>query len=107
MPADDRERSFENALASHLRQRTSRGACSDAETLAAYHERSLAPEQMASLKAHVSDCARCQEILAHLQATDEIPIAVTNIAQPRTDAANSGVRVLPAGRATLWRWVAP
>jgi hypothetical protein len=111
MPSDDRERSFENALASHLRAGSSAGdahnACSDAETLAAYHERSLAPGQMASLKAHVADCERCRQILAHLDATDEIPVAAANMARQEIPAAESNVRVLPARRPTLWRWVAP
>jgi hypothetical protein len=106
MPLDDRERSFENALARHLRPAGSSGACSDPETLAAYHEQSLAPEVTASLKAHVGECARCQQILAHLQATDEIPLA-SDIAQPQVSAAKTGVRVIPARRPTLWRWVAP
>ena len=111
MPSDDRERSFENALASHLRSgnstRNLHSACSDTETLAAYHERSLAPEQMASLQAHVADCERCQQLLAHLQATDEIPIPVPAVAQQASTAANSNVRVLHARKPTLWRWVAP
>lgn len=106
MPLDDRERTFENALARHLRPSGSSGACSDAETLAAYHEQSLAPEETASLKAHVGECARCQQILAQLQATDEIPLA-SDIAQPPVSAAKTGVRVIPARRPTLWRWVAP
>ena len=111
MPSDYRERSFENALASHLRAGSSAGgpqsACSDAEALAAYHERSLGPEQMASLKAHVADCERCRQILAHLEATDEIPIAALESTRQPTVTANSSVRVLPARRPTLWRWVAP
>ena len=119
MPSDDRERSFENALASHLRANNSAGAsrntCADAETLAAYHERSLAPDQMTSLKAHIADCERCQEILALLRATDELPVAVANTTPQATpDAtphatldAKSPVLVLPARRRALWRWVAP
>jgi hypothetical protein len=114
MPSDDRERSFEHALASHLRADNSapvsRAACADAETLAAYHERSLAQEQMTSLQAHVADCERCQEILAQLKATDEIPIAVATTPQATPDApheAKSPVRVLPARTRALWRWVAP
>jgi hypothetical protein len=111
MPSDDRERSFENVLAGHLRAGSSAGdprsACSDAETLAAYHERSLAPEQMASLKTHVTDCERCQQVLAHLEATDEIPVAAPDMARQATAAANSSVRVLHGRRPTLWRWVAP
>src|SRR5712671_1769955 len=106
MPLDDRERSFENALARHLRPSRTPGACSDAETLAAYHEQSLAPEVMASLKAHITECGRCRQILAQLQATDEIPLAL-DIAQPQAAAAKTSVRVIPARKPTLWRWVAP
>jgi hypothetical protein len=111
MPSDNRERSFENALASHLRAGSPKGglhrACFDAETLAAYHERSLAPEQMASLKTHVTDCERCRQILAHLQATDEISVTEQNVAHEAISAANSGVRILHTRKPTLWRWVAP
>jgi Photosynthesis system II assembly factor YCF48 len=119
MPSDDRERSFENALASHLRADNSapvsRATCADAETLAAYHERSLAQEQMTSLQAHVADCERCQEILAQLRATDEILAAVANTppqatpdaAHDATHDARSAVHVLPARTRALWRWVAP
>ncbi len=111
MPSDDRERNFEQALASHLLPGSSAsglsGACSDAETLAAYHERSLAPEQMASMKTHVTDCERCRQILAHLEATDEIAITAANTARQPTAAASSSVRVLHGRRPTLWRWVAP
>jgi Photosynthesis system II assembly factor YCF48 len=107
MPSDDRERSFENALARHLRPDAPHVGCSDPETLAAYHERSLAPVQMASLQAHLSDCPRCQQILAYLQSTDEIPMPAANIAAPQAAAAKSGVRTFPTRRHTLWRWVAP
>jgi hypothetical protein len=111
MPSDDRERSSENALVSHLRAGSSaddlHNACSDAETLAAYHESSLAPDQMASLKAHVADCERCRQILAHLDATDEIPVAAANMARQEIPAAESNVRVLPARRPRFGRWVAP
>jgi hypothetical protein len=111
MPSDDRERSFENALASHLRAghsaTGSTSACFDAETLAAYQERSLAPAQMASLKAHVADCERCRQILAHLQATDEIPVAAQEVARHANAVADSNVRVVHARRPTLWRWAAP
>src|SRR5882757_7692798 len=106
MPLDDRERSFENALARHLRPSGTPGACFDAETLAAYHEQSLEPGVMASVKAHLSECGRCQQILAQLQATDEIPLA-SDIAQPQAAAAKTAGRVIPARRTRLWRWVAP
>jgi hypothetical protein len=111
MPADDRERSFENALASHLRADGSAGAqdnaCADADVLAAYHEGSLEPDQIASLKTHLTTCTRCQEILALLGATDEIPIAATKTAPAGTAGPKANVRVLPPHRPTVWRWVAP
>jgi hypothetical protein len=110
MPSDDRERSLENALARHLRAADSagdpRGTCADAEALAAYHERSLAPEQMASLKTHVTGCERCQQILAHLEATDEIPVPAADIARRATAAAKSSVQ-FPDRHSSFWRWVAP
>src|SRR5260370_29912082 len=111
MASDNRERRFENALESHLRASSPKGglhrACSDAETLAAHHERSLAPEQMAFLKTHVMDCERCQQILAHLDATDEIAVTAANTARQATAASSSSVRVLHGRRPALWRWVAP
>src|SRR5882762_9168900 len=106
MPLDDRERSFENAFARHLRPSGTPGACFNAETLAAYHEQSLEPGVMASVKAHITECGRCQQILAQLQATDEIPLA-SGIAHPQAAAAKTAVRVIPARKPTLWRWVAP
>src|SRR5262249_27755981 len=75
MAADDR--SFEKALARHLRSEpVAQGSdCADAETLAAYHERLLAPHEVSSWKGHIAGFGRCQEVLAQLEATDEIPVA--------------------------------
>lgn len=88
MAPEDRDRSFDKALARHLRSAAPDGeaaplagtaasrsaACADPETLAAYHERSLLPEEMNSWKEHIVGCAHCQTILAQLEATDEIPL---------------------------------
>lgn len=65
MPRDERDATFEKALSRHLR-----AECPDAETLAAYHERALAPEEMAGWKKHISGCGNCQEILAQLERTE-------------------------------------
>ena len=70
MPADDRDPKFERALAQHLRG-DSAGACPDAETLAAYQERSLSLEEMAHWKQHISGCAACQETLALVETTEK------------------------------------
>ncbi len=92
MAADERnpnpEKSFEKALARHLRSlapsREAAGlppdsfpqtaSCPDAETLAAYHERSLLPGELNSWKEHIAGCLHCQQILAQLEATDGIPL---------------------------------
>ena len=88
MAPDERDRRFDKALARHLRsaapageasslpalRASQRGSCPDSETLAAYHERSLLPEELNSWKEHIVGCANCQNILAQLEATDEISL---------------------------------
>jgi len=88
MAPDERDRSFDKALARHLRSAapvgeatqlpevpaSRSGGCADPETLAAYHERSLLPEQLNSLKEHIVGCANCQTVLAHLEMTDQISL---------------------------------
>ena len=82
MAADDREHLFEKALARHLRTsvpgegQSSLPACPDPEVLAAYHDRLLGPEQMLTAKEHIVGCSRCQQILAQLEATDELPVGL-------------------------------
>ncbi|MCU1240858.1 MAG: hypothetical protein JWO71_1584 [Candidatus Acidoferrum typicum] len=111
MPPDNRERSFENALAGHLRASAAKGVphteCSDAETLAAYHEGSLGSEQIVSLKSHIADCERCQQILATLSATNEIPTPAGNLTLQPAAAPKSRVHVLPPRKTALWQWVGP
>ena len=88
MAPDERDRRFDKALARHLRPTapareaarlpdvpaSRSGSCPDSETLAAYHERSLLPEELNSWKEHIVGCAHCQTILAQLEATDEIAL---------------------------------
>jgi len=71
MAPDERDRRFDKALARHLRSAAPSGeagglpavpasesvACPDSETLAAYHERSLLPQEMNSWKEHIVGCA--------------------------------------------------
>src|SRR5579863_1778985 len=91
MAFDERDRNFEKALARHLHpesvSKTSASSqgngqaagveCPDAEILAAYHERSLSPEELLSWKSHIAGCARCQELLSELELTDAIPLDAT------------------------------
>jgi Photosynthesis system II assembly factor YCF48 len=92
MALDDRDRGFEKALARRLREKVAGTACPDAETLAAYHERSLTPEEMNTWMQHTVACASCQEILAQLTATDEIAVS----ADQQQNAAAEGSNLFEA-----------
>jgi Carboxypeptidase regulatory-like domain len=72
MPSDERDRQFERALQRHMRGTTPDAACPDAETLAAYHERTLSLEDLARWKEHIGGCARCQETLALVEETNSV-----------------------------------
>ena len=72
MPTDDREQQFERALARHLRSASPDSNCPDAETLAAYHERTVSLEEMARWKEHIAGCARCQETLALVEQSEDV-----------------------------------
>jgi hypothetical protein len=131
MAPDERDRSFDKALARHLRSAAPRrepagrseipashgGACPDPETLAAYHERSLFSEQLNSLKEHLVGCANCQSVLAQLEATDEISLEASD---QQEVSSKVSAPILAAGAATpeksrrvllmkgaRWQWFAP
>src|SRR6476660_132512 len=85
MAHDDRDRTFEKALAHQLRSSassgmnakefdaTTAGSCPDPETLAAYHDGSLSSEERNLWKQHVVGCESCQLVLEHLETPIEIP----------------------------------
>jgi hypothetical protein len=109
MAPEDRDRNFEKALTRQLRSSAPRGAgespsvkmaaCPDAETLAAFHERSLLPEEWDRVNLHVAGCPHCMTLLAQLEATDAIHLEAHTAAesQARTLAAASAS---PAAAAT-------
>ncbi len=88
MALDGRDRSFEKALALRLRANMPAADCPDAETLAAYHERSLTPEELNSWKSHIASCANCQQILAHLEALEEIPLGAVSGQQASSEVSD-------------------
>lgn len=111
MPGDERDRQFERALAQHLRRAATQPDCPDAEILAAYHERMLAPEEMTRWKEHIAGCSVCQESLALVEATESLTAQVreenniysgefsaTMAARPSQEAAMPP-RALPAAGA--------
>ena len=134
MPTDDREQQFERALARLLRDASPDSQCPGAETLSAYHERTLPLDQMALWKEHVSGCVLCQEILALVEQsenvrTDEweengVPVAgyeemaavPMRAAAPKSSKAQTVHRLAvaaeaatlpPAGSRARWRWIVP
>jgi hypothetical protein len=137
MPSDERDRQFERALHRHLRADAGDAACPDAETLAAYHERTLSLEELTKWKEHISGCARCQETLGLVEETNAVAaqewetkdVRLQEPAAQRATAAIPGMtsfenvsleeratafRVIPSAtpakksaRPKAWRWVAP
>lgn len=127
---EDRDQLFEKALARQLRADAAADAyaCLDSETLAAYHERLLSAEEMAAAKDHLVGCARCQEILAQLELTQNLveahdqqtaPVMALRSAgaaeteqeaalsaKPLAGASTKVPQLAARKRATL-RWVAP
>ncbi len=99
MGLDDRERNFEKAMARELRADSLNGLhCPDAETLAAYHDRMLSPEEMSAQKSHIASCARCQEILATLEVTEGVAAETNqpeNVVAARAEKALSAVHAGP------------
>lgn len=112
MALEDRDRNFEKALARYLRPSASRGAaesavskmaaCPDAETLAAFHERTLLPEEWDRVNLHVAGCSHCMTLLAQLEATDAIALEAhpTAESQTQTLAATSAAPAATAAAAT-------
>ena len=112
-------------LVNDLRVRAGDLHCPESDTLAAYHDRSLLPEEMNSWKEHIVGCARCQAILAELEATDSIPLqvseneevavgaaplpaAVVGLADKATAATlPAKSRVTPISHGVRWQWLAP
>jgi hypothetical protein len=114
-------------LVNDLRIRAGGLHCPESDTLAAYHERSLLPEEMNSWKEHIVGCARCQAILSELEATDSISLQASEKEEiliaaaasagagaepipPRREATASlpeRARVTPISRGVRWQWLAP
>lgn len=116
MSGRDRDRSFEKALARHFSNAPLPDApgplCPDAETLAAYHENALAPQELLSWKQHFASCSRCQELLKQLGATDHLVLQPLDVEKPAALAGPSSPVVETRRSWRLewvpyWRWVVP
>lgn len=116
MSRRDRDRSFEKALARHFPNAPVPSAagplCPDSETLAAYHENTLDPQELLSWKQHFTACSRCQELLKHLGATDHIVLQPLGTGKPAAAVSSYTVIEAPRSRlrlewASYWRWAVP
>jgi hypothetical protein len=135
MPADDREQQFERALAQHMRNASPDAACPDAETLAAYHERTLSLEEMAQWKEHIAGCDRCRESLALVEQSEHVaaeewenadvpvpveelgrrtsePVAAASLEPKEATVAGWPAAAMPlviprAIARARWRWIVP
>lgn len=70
-----RERSIERLLREPLRTGAAsvRGVCLDVDTLAAWADDDLGPEERAAAESHVADCGRCQALIAAMVKTSVSP----------------------------------
>ena len=93
------------------------GECPGADSIAAYQEKSLQPDEIARWEGHFAICGRCRKILAVLAATVETPLAekeITHLGEliaatraPAQAAARPSVHVRPNRLAWHTRWLAP
>jgi carboxypeptidase family protein/photosynthesis system II assembly factor YCF48-like protein len=97
-----RDKAIEKVLAEKLRARAAPGnGCPDAEIIAAYFERSLAPKERLRWEGHFDSCAQCQHRIAALVRMDEAGEASLThpsakpVVQPRKTFA------------LRWAWAAP
>src|SRR5215475_11991926 len=128
---EDRDQLFERALARHLRAAgPAESVCLNPDFLAAFHERTLSPEEVSYAKSHIISCARCQSVLAQLEATEAVNelredaqagvqnLAAADIARQASQpvartlkssgtAALSKVVAIPQKKYFSLRWVAP
>ena len=95
MPSDERERQFERALQRHMRELSPDSACLDADTLAAYHERTLSLEELAKCKEHIGGCLRCQQILALVEETNSIAAHDREVQETASGMGNLGSAANP------------
>jgi hypothetical protein len=94
------------------------GDCPDAELIAAYHERTLHPEEIAQCESHFAGCSRCRKILAVLAASVDAPLSETEVARlgelvaaaarPADAATHPPAKIIYSKRFN-WRarWLAP
>jgi hypothetical protein len=98
-------KAFERLLAEALSPPGARTAdCPDAETLAAFYERALAPAETAHWRAHFAGCSRCQQALATMAASDPNPLADEEVARLGELVAAASARPVVTARPRTLKW---
>jgi hypothetical protein len=121
--SDSNQRQREEALARRMGEALDRQVtrntrdCPDAEVMAAYHEASLDSNEMSRCEEHFAGCARCRKILTVLAASDDTPLAATEVANlgklvaatqlPRPEDSQRTASPIPIKSAWKTRWLAP
>jgi hypothetical protein len=119
---ESRDRRREEALARRMGDVLDRldqsgaGECPDAELIAAYHEKSLQPDEIARWESHFAICGRCRKVLSVLAADVEAPLAENEGAHlgelvATVRAPGAAARLVESARPyrLSWRgrWLAP
>jgi hypothetical protein len=100
---EDRDQLFEKALQRHLRAGAQKEfLCPDAELLAAYHQKTLAREEMVATEAHLAACARCAEILAQLRSSEAVMELAAEPATAAVREAATPERATPISKSRSW-----
>jgi hypothetical protein len=99
-----RDKAIDKLVAARLRAGLKAGSanCPNAEALACYVERTLAPRERAGFETHIASCARCQESVAalvRLSESDGSAGARIGVAAPSRAATLFGFRWAWAGTA--------
>jgi hypothetical protein len=101
-----KDKAFERILAEALSSDARKADCPDAETLAAFFERALAPAETVDWRAHFAGCTRCQQALGAMAASDPNPLAEKEVARlgELVAAASAPLVVAPRPRTLKWPW---
>jgi hypothetical protein len=101
-----KDKAFERILIEALSSGVRKAECPDAETLAAFYERALAPAETSHWRGHFAGCPRCQQALAAMAASDPNPLAEEEVARlgELVAAASAPPVAAPRPRTLKWPW---
>jgi hypothetical protein len=99
-----RDQAFDRILDEALSSDARNGDCPDAETLAAFYDRALVPEETTRLRTHFAGCSRCQQVLAAMAVSDPNPLAAEEVARLGELVAATSAPRAAAPRPRVLNW---